>query len=82
MEFTEKVLETELVGWVQRMENALAQLKAEEEKGEESGGDKSQTKNEGTPAIATDPIPAKVNTLILLDMKVPSRPDVLIPPIQ
>ena len=49
VEVTEKVLETELSGWVQRMENALAQLKAEEEKGEESGGDKSQPKNEGTP---------------------------------
>ena len=46
VEVTEKVLETELSGWVQRMENALAQLKAEEEKGEESGGDKSQTKND------------------------------------
>ena len=56
VEVTEKVLETELSGWVQRMENALAQLKAEEEKGqaeeekgEDSGGDKSQAKNEGTP---------------------------------
>ena len=37
VEVTEKVLETELSGWVQRMENALAQLKAEEEKGEKSG---------------------------------------------
>ena len=36
VEVTEKVLETELSGWVQRMENALAQLKAEEETGEES----------------------------------------------
>jgi hypothetical protein len=49
VDVTEKVLETELSGWVQRMENALAQLKAEEEKGEEPGGDKSQPKNEGTP---------------------------------
>ena len=56
MEVTEKVLETELSGWVQRMENALAQLKAEEEKGEESGGDKSQTKNEVTPASQPGPI--------------------------
>ena len=48
VEVTEKVLETELSGWVQRMENALEQLKAEEEKSEESGGDKSQAKNEGT----------------------------------
>ena len=60
VEFTEKVLEAELVGWVQRMENALAQLKAEEEKGEEPGGDKSQTKNDGTPPPPqADPVPAK-----------------------
>ncbi len=59
VEVTEKVLETELSGWVQRMENALAQLKAEEEKGDESGGDKSQTKNEGTPPPQPDPIPPK-----------------------
>ena len=32
VEVTEKVLESELSGWVQRMENALAQLKVEEEK--------------------------------------------------
>jgi hypothetical protein len=49
VEVTEKVLGTELSGWVQRMEDALAQLKAEEEKGEEPSGDKSQQKNEGTP---------------------------------
>jgi hypothetical protein len=60
VEVTEKVLETELSGWVQRMENALAQLKVEEEKGEGSGGDKSQPKNEGTPPPPQpDPIPAK-----------------------
>jgi len=60
VEFTEKVLETETSGWVQRMENALAQLKAEEEKGEEPGGDKSQPKNESTPPPPQpDPIPAK-----------------------
>jgi hypothetical protein len=57
VEVTEKVLETELSGWVQRMENALEQLKAEEEKGEESGSDKSQTKNEGTPAPQLGPSP-------------------------
>jgi TRPM family ion channel/conflict system pore-forming effector with SLATT domain/uncharacterized protein DUF4231 len=55
VEVTEKVLETELSGWVQRMENALAQLKAEEEKGEESGSDKSQPKNEGTPPPPPQP---------------------------
>ena len=49
VEVTEKVLATELSGWVQRMEDALAQLKAEEEKGEEPSGDTSQPKNEGTP---------------------------------
>jgi hypothetical protein len=59
VEVTEKVLETELSGWVQRMENALAQLKAEEEKGEESGGDKSQMKNEVTPPPQAEPVPAK-----------------------
>ena len=60
VEVTEKVLETELSGWVQRMENALAQLKAEEEKGDEAGGDKSQPKNQGTPPPPQpDPIPAK-----------------------
>jgi hypothetical protein len=59
VEVTEKVLETELSGWVQRMENALAQLKTEEEKGDESGGDKSQVQNEGTPAPQTAPIPPK-----------------------
>jgi len=59
VEVTEKVLETELSGWVQRMENALAQLKAEEEKGEESGGDKSQPKNEGTPPPQPESIPPK-----------------------
>lgn len=48
VEVTEKVLETELSGWVQRMENALAQLKTEEEKDENSGSDKSQAKNEDT----------------------------------
>jgi hypothetical protein len=48
VEVTEKVLETELSGWVQRMENALEQLKAEEEKDEDSGSDKSQAKNEDT----------------------------------
>jgi Tfp pilus assembly protein PilV len=40
VEVTEQVLETELSGWVQRMENALAQLKAAEEKGEKSEGGK------------------------------------------
>jgi hypothetical protein len=59
VDVTEKVLETELSGWVQRMENALAQLKAEEEKGEGSGGDKSQPKNEGTRPPRADPIPPK-----------------------
>jgi hypothetical protein len=60
VEVTEKVLETELSGWVQRMENALAQLKAEEEKGEESGGDKSQPKNEDAPPQPqADPVPPK-----------------------
>ncbi len=59
MEVTEKVLETELSGWVQRMENALAQLKTEEEKGEEPGADKSQTKNEVTPPPQPDSIPPK-----------------------
>jgi len=49
VEVTEQVLETELSGWVQRMENALAQLKAAEEKGEKSDGDESQQKNEDTP---------------------------------
>lgn len=49
VDVTEKVLGTELSGWVQRMEDALAQLKAEEEKGEEPSGDESQQKNEGTP---------------------------------
>jgi hypothetical protein len=39
------------------MENALAQLKAEEETGEESRGDESQTKNEVTPASQPGPIP-------------------------
>ena len=53
VDVTEKVLETELSGWVQRMENALAQLKAEEEKGDEPGGDKSQSKNDGTPPHTT-----------------------------
>ena len=57
-EVTEKVLETELSGWVQRMENALAQLKVEEEKGDESGGDKSQPNNEGTPP-PPDPVRPK-----------------------
>ena len=55
VEVTEKVLETELSGWVQRMENALAQLKAEEEKDEDSGSDKSQSKNEGTPPPPPQP---------------------------
>lgn len=59
VEVTEKVLETELSGWVQRMENALAQLKAEEEKDDEPGSDKSQTKNEGIPASQPDPVPPK-----------------------
>jgi hypothetical protein len=60
VEVTEKVLETELSGWVQRMEDALAQLKAEEEKSDESGGDKSQPKNEGTPPPPQpDPVPPK-----------------------
>jgi hypothetical protein len=59
VEVTEKVLETETSGWVQRMENALAQLKAEEEKGEESGGDKSQS-NEGTPPAPPPPQPDPV----------------------
>jgi hypothetical protein len=59
VDVTEKVLETELSGWVQRMENALAQLKAEEEKGDESGGDKSQKKTEGTPPPPADSIPPK-----------------------
>jgi hypothetical protein len=70
VEVTEKVLETELSGWVQRMENALAQLKAEEEKeqaeqekGEQSGGDKSQPNNEGTsPPPEPDSIPAKAES--------------------
>ena len=59
VEVTEKVLETELSGWVQRMENALAQLKADKEKDEESGGDKSQVQNEVTPRPQPDPIPPK-----------------------
>src|SRR5262249_54079178 len=63
VEVTERVLETELSGWVQRMENALAQLKAEEEKGEESGGDKSRTKNEAKPQPQQrDPVPPKEPT--------------------
>jgi hypothetical protein len=70
VEVTEKVLETETSGWVQRMENALAQLKAEEEKeqaeeekGEESDGDKSQTKSEATPLPPQpDAIPAKAGS--------------------
>jgi hypothetical protein len=56
------------------MENALAQLKSEEEKREESVGDKSQIKSEVTPPPSPDPIPPKAEPLILLDMKIPSRP--------
>ena len=59
VEVTEKVLETELSGWVQRMENALAQLKAEEEKDEDSSSDKSQAKNEDTPQPRADPVSPK-----------------------
>jgi hypothetical protein len=59
VEVTEKVLETELSGWVQRMEDALAQLKAEEEKGEDSGGDKSQPENEITPPPQLRAVPPK-----------------------
>ncbi|MGA7274427.1 MAG: DUF4231 domain-containing protein [Candidatus Udaeobacter sp.] len=59
VEVTEKVLETELSGWVQRMENALAQLKADEEKGDESGGDKSHPKNEVTPRTQPAAAPPK-----------------------
>ena len=59
VEVTEKVLETELSGWVQRMENALEQLKAEEEKSEEPGGDKSQPNNGGTPQPPAAPVPPK-----------------------
>ena len=47
VEVTEKVLETELSGWVQRMENALAQLKVEEEKGD--GKDKPPADAPGQP---------------------------------
>ena len=47
VEVTEKVLETELSGWVQRMENALAQLKVEEEKGD--GKDKPAADAPGQP---------------------------------
>ena len=59
VEVTEKVLETELGGWVQRMENALAQLKAGEKKDDESGGDKSQTKSEVTTQTQPDPATPK-----------------------
>ena len=59
VEVTEKVLETELSGWVQRLEDALAQLKAEEEKGEKSDGDKSKPKNEGTPPPQPALVPPK-----------------------
>ena len=59
VEVTEQVLETETSGWVQRMENALAQLKTEEEKGEESGGDKSQMKNEVTTQPQAVAVPPK-----------------------
>ena len=54
VDVTEKVLETELSGWVQRLQDALAQLKAEEEKGE-----KSKPKNDGAPAPQPDTIPKK-----------------------
>jgi hypothetical protein len=60
VEVTEKVLETETSGWVQRMENALAQLKAEEEKGEGSRADKSHPKSEDTPPPPQPaPVPPK-----------------------
>jgi hypothetical protein len=50
VEVTEKVLESELGGWVQRMENALAQLKVEEEKGEAQPSPKETQKREETDA--------------------------------
>ena len=50
VEVTEKVLETELSGWVRRMENALAQLKVEEEKGEAQPSPKETQKREETDA--------------------------------
>jgi len=51
VEVTEKVLETELSGWVQRMENALAQLKVEGEKGEAQPSTKETSEErEGTGA--------------------------------
>jgi hypothetical protein len=51
VEVTEKILETEMSGWVQRMENALAQLQAEEEKGEaQPSAKEASEKHEGTSA--------------------------------
>jgi hypothetical protein len=51
VEVTEKILETEMSGWVQRMENALAQLQAEEERGEaQSSAKEASEKHEGTSA--------------------------------
>jgi hypothetical protein len=42
------------------MEDALAQLKAEEEKDEDSGSDKSQAKNEDTTQSQAGPASPKV----------------------
>ena len=54
------------------MENALAQLKAEEEKSEESGGEKSQPKDEATPLRRKLVLSRrKLNQLTLLDNKIP-----------
>ena len=76
VEVTEQVLETELSGWVQRMENALAQLKAEEEKGKSrvamSPSRKTKTHHHHRKLILSR---RRLNPLILLDSKIPSRPN-------
>ena len=76
MEVTEKVLETELSGWVQRMENALAQLKAEEERAKSPVPISLKLKTKSHHHCNLILSRRKLNPLILLDRKIPSRPDV------
>ena len=64
------------------MENALAQLKTKEEKGEDSDSDKSQLKNESTPPPPQPDAICQNNPLILLDSNTLSRPTSLIPAVQ
>ena len=76
VDVTEKVLKTELTGWVQRMENALAQLRLKKRRATSQVAISRSRKTKAHHHHRNLMLSRRKNPLILRDSKLPSRLDV------